>query len=42
MRFRHLLRHTCGYELVRDELRRLVESPPAVLAEPKDRRQPFL
>ena len=41
-RFRHLFRHTYGYELVLEELRPLAEGLPAVLADLNARLQPFL
>ena len=41
LRFRHLFRHTYGYELVWEELRPLVEVLPRVLADLKARLQPF-
>ena len=42
MRFRHLFRHTYGYERVWEELRPLVEGLPAILADLNARLQPFL
>jgi len=41
MRFRHLFRHTYGYELVWDELRPLVEGLPGVLADLRARLARF-
>ena len=37
MRFRHLFRHTYGYELVWEELRPLVEGLPSILADLRSR-----
>ncbi len=42
LRFRHLFRHTYGYELVWDELRPLVEGLPRALADLNTRLQLFL
>jgi predicted nucleotidyltransferase len=42
MRFRHLFRHTYGYELVWDELRPLVESLSGALADLRARLATFL
>ncbi len=42
MRFRHLFRHTYGFDLVWEELRPLVERLPGALADLRARLQAFL